>query len=80
MTTIKLTIAAIVAIALAGPASAQFGNSHAVEGHYRSDGTYVAPHYRTNPNNSTYDNYNSPGNYNPNTGRTTGGTYTYPRR
>jgi len=74
---IKLTIATIVAIALAGPASAQFGNpnSHGVEGHYRSDGTYVAPHYRTNPNGSTHDNYNYPGNYNPNRGRTTGGTY-----
>ncbi len=77
MTTIKLTIAAIVAIALAGPASAQFGNpnSHSVEGHYRSDGSYVAPHVRTNPNSSTYDNYGARGNYNPNTGRTTGGTY-----
>jgi hypothetical protein len=40
-----------------------------VRGHTRSDGTYVQPHYRTNPNNSTYDNYSTRGNTNPYTGR-----------
>lgn len=73
MTTVKLTIAIIAFAALAGPAAAQYGsnsNDHSVTGHYRSDGSYVQPHHRTNPNNSTYDNYGSSGNYNPYTGQT----------
>lgn len=39
-----------------------------VRGHTRSDGTYVQPHYRTNPNSSAYDNYSTKGNVNPYTG------------
>ena len=34
--------------------------SHAtvfVDGYFKSNGTYVAPHIRTSPNNSIYDNY-----------------------
>lgn len=44
-----------------------------VRGYYRSDGTYVPPHQRTNPDGNPYNNYGFPGNYNPNTGRTTPG-------
>ena len=50
-----------------------------VRGHWRDtdrDGvkdTYVNPYERTSPNNSKSDNYSTPGNYNPNTGKTTGG-------
>lgn len=40
-----------------------------VNGHYRSDGTYVAPHYRSNPNNTTRDNWSVRPNVNPYTGR-----------
>ena len=77
MTTVKLTIAAIIALAaLSAPASAA---DTYVDGYYRSNGTYVQPHYRTAPNGNPYDNYNYPGNYNPNRGRSTGGTYSYPR-
>jgi len=32
-------------------------NSHTVQGHYRSNGTYVESYQRTNPNSSVYDNY-----------------------
>ncbi|HHT9146900.1 MAG: hypothetical protein Q7J31_15665 [Syntrophales bacterium] len=45
-----------------------------VKGHWKDtdhDGvkdTYVQPYERTNPNSSRTDNYNYPGNYNPNTG------------
>jgi hypothetical protein len=39
-----------------------------VRGHTRSDGTYVEPHHRTNPNNSLFDNYSTRGNTNPYTG------------
>jgi len=44
-----------------------------VRGYYRKDGTYVQPHYRTNPDGNPYNNYSFPGNYNPNTGRVTPG-------
>jgi hypothetical protein len=44
-----------------------------VSGYYRRDGTYVQPHYRSNPDGNPYNNYSFPGNYNPNTGRITPG-------
>jgi len=44
-----------------------------VRGYYRNDGTYVQPYLRTNPDGNPYNNYNFPGNYNPNTGRITPG-------
>jgi hypothetical protein len=37
-----------------------------VRGYIRKDGTYVAPHQRSNPDTNPYNNYNFPGNYNPN--------------
>jgi hypothetical protein len=39
-----------------------------VRGYTRSDGTYVAPHYRSSPNSTTSDNYSTRGNVNPYTG------------
>ncbi len=44
-----------------------------VRGYYRKDGTYVQPHQRTNPDGNPYNNYNYPGNYNPNSGQITPG-------
>lgn len=35
----------------------------------RSTGSYVQPHYRTNPNRYRYDNWSSWENYNPYTGK-----------
>ena len=35
---------------------------------YRSDGTYVQPHYRTSPNSTQSDNWGTKGNTNPYTG------------
>jgi hypothetical protein len=40
-----------------------------VRGYYRSDGTYVQPHYRSYPNHTVYDNYSTKGNINPYTGK-----------
>jgi hypothetical protein len=40
-----------------------------VRGYYRSDGTYVRPHYRSAPNHTRADNWSTRGNYNPYTGR-----------
>lgn len=44
-----------------------------VRGYFRKNGTYVRPHYRTWPDGNPYNNYSFPGNYNPNTGKITGG-------
>ncbi len=41
---------------------------HWVDSHYRSDGTYVNGHHRTDRDNSFWNNYSSKGNFNPYTG------------
>lgn len=41
-----------------------------VRGYYKpSTGSYVAPHYKTTPNRSRFDNFSTKGNYNPYTGK-----------
>ncbi len=40
-----------------------------VNGYYRKNGTYVAPHYRSSPDGNPYNNYSYPGNTNPYTGK-----------
>ncbi|MEO9483511.1 MAG: hypothetical protein ABJG47_08710 [Ekhidna sp.] len=40
-----------------------------VKGYYRKDGTYVKPHYRSNPDGNPYNNWSYPGNVNPYTGK-----------
>lgn len=60
----KLIVAALIA-AVATPAMAQVR----VRGYVRSDGTYVAPHVRSAPNSSTYDNWSTSPNINPYNGR-----------
>jgi len=40
-----------------------------VSGYYRSNGTYVQPHYRTAPNSTNRDNFSTRGNTNPYTGQ-----------
>ncbi|MDD5723115.1 MAG: hypothetical protein PHY29_05165 [Syntrophales bacterium] len=62
-------------------ASLVFAGQHTARGHWRDtnrDGvkdTYIAPHVRTNPNNTITDNYSYPGNYNPNKGAYTPQSY-----
>jgi hypothetical protein len=48
-----------------------------VNGYYRSNGTYVQPHYRTSPNNTVYDNWSTYPNVNPYTGNVGTRTYNY---
>lgn len=62
----RVVILGALAALVAGAAYAQGSNN--VRGYFRSDGTYVAPHYRSNPNNTRSDNYSTRGNYNPYTG------------
>ena len=40
-----------------------------VNGYYKSNGTYVQPHYRSSPNSTTSDNWSTYGNTNPRTGK-----------
>lgn len=58
----------LLGLGLAGSADAG-----AVRGYTRRDGTTVAPHFRSNPDSTPFNNYNFPGNYNPNSGRITPG-------
>lgn len=58
----------IIAIALLA-LSAQAVADEYVNGYVKKDGTYVAPHMRSSPNNSQHDNYNTKGNVNPYTGQ-----------
>jgi hypothetical protein len=63
-----LTGAAVAALAVfSGGATPAHADSY-VDGYYRSNGTYVSPHYRSSPNSSTTDNWSYSGNYNPYTG------------
>ncbi len=48
-------------------ASSAFADTR-VRGYTRKDGTYVAPHYRSSPDSSRYNNYSTRGNVNPYTG------------
>lgn len=67
--------------------TAAIAADHYVSGYTKADGTYVAPHYQTNPNSTTSDNYSTRGNVNPYTGQlgtkpdtkpSYGSTYTAP--
>jgi hypothetical protein len=40
-----------------------------VKGHFRSNGTYVAPHHRSRPDGNFYNNWSTKGNVNPYTGK-----------
>ncbi len=57
---------AIMAFALAFAGSNTYADTY-VEGYTKSDGTYVAPHYRSSPNGTKYDNWSTEGNTNPRT-------------
>ena len=58
-------------LALSLLANLTFSQSHVkVNGYYRSNGTYVQPHYRTSSNNTVYDNWSTSPNVNPYTGQT----------
>lgn len=48
--------------------SAAMADTH-VNGYYRSNGTYVQPHYRSDSNDTKLDNWSTQGNVNPYTGK-----------
>lgn len=64
----KTTIATTaILMMISAPAFAQYADHH-VNGYTTNRGTYVEPHYQTNPNSTRLDNYETRGNYNPHTG------------
>ena len=61
--TLAIAVAAFVAVTTSAVADTY------VRGHTRSDGTYVQPHHRTNPDSNRFNNYGTQGNTNPYTGQ-----------
>lgn len=60
---------AVVALAIASSLPTSALADTYVRGHTRQDGTYVQPHYRSNPDGNRLNNYSTEGNYNPHTGK-----------
>ena len=65
--TFLLTLAILLSIGFAVPKSADAAVR--VKGYIRSNGTYVATHYRSNPDSSKLNNWSTKGNYNIYTGK-----------
>ena len=61
----KKTFLKIILISIAFTANA----SKHVNGYTKRDGTYVAPHHRSDPNRTQRDNYSSKPNVNPYNGK-----------
>lgn len=68
---VSLAVVAAPIEAKGGKGGSPAGSSreHSVRGYTKKDGTYVAPHHATNPNQSKRDNYSSKANVNPHTGK-----------
>lgn len=58
----------VIALALAAIVQTAYADEY-VNGYTKKDGTYVAPHMRSSPNNQQWDNYSTKGNTNPYTGQ-----------
>ncbi|MDO8573296.1 MAG: hypothetical protein Q7R77_00955 [Candidatus Daviesbacteria bacterium] len=57
----------IISFALANISSVEAAQK--VKGYIKKNGTYVAPHFKTSPNKSKFDNFSTKGNINPYTGK-----------
>lgn len=64
-----LQIVALYIVATTVSGYAEADDSVSVRGHFRKDGTYVPPHYRSAPDSSFYNNWGTTGNINPYTGK-----------
>jgi hypothetical protein len=69
----RLILAGAIALAATAAQAQYYGtgsnpNSHPVQGHVTSSGTYVQPYVASNPNSTQRDNYSATGNVNPYTG------------
>src|SRR2546430_17101780 len=61
----KVVLAGALSLTIVSPALADVF----VHGHFRQDGTYVQPHWRSNPDGIPQNNFGYPGNLNPYTGK-----------
>jgi hypothetical protein len=61
-------VAALIAAAVSAFTFAPAQADTYVHGYTRNNGTYVAPHYRSSPDNSYNNNWSVQGNINPHTG------------
>lgn len=62
--TVIFSVVALALVLTLATASAQVF----VDGYFRRDGTYVAPHWRSEPDGNPYNNWSTKGNVNPYTG------------
>ena len=70
MSKLFISIAGAILIAFTAlPAQEAEAGDVYVRGHYRSNGSYVQPHYRSSPDSYKGNNYSAKGNVNPYTGR-----------
>jgi hypothetical protein len=79
---IRSFVLSVILICLSYGEAVAAGRTY-VRGHIRSNGTYVAPHYRTSPDSSFRNNWSTVGNVNPYTGKVgtkTQPSYRYPTR
>lgn len=68
----KFILSSLIALSLFGYMGVNINQAEAktrVSGYTTKRGTYVAPHYRSSPDRTKYNNYSSKGNYNPYTGK-----------
>ena len=63
----KLMMILMVLIVVCAATVTAYADVH-VRGYYRSNGTYVQPHYRSNPDGNFYNNWSTYPNVNPYTG------------
>ena len=64
----KKLILSLTLLLLVATATISFADTY-VGGYYRKDGTYVKPYWRSDKNDSKFDNWSSKGNINPYTGK-----------
>lgn len=62
-----ILIAGVFVFSIFTPTTAEAASR--VRGYIKKNGTYVAPHYKTPPNKSKFDNFSTKGNINPFTGK-----------
>jgi hypothetical protein len=65
--TLIIAVVGLVTVAISVPSSVEARVS--VRGYYKSNGTYVQPHYRTSPDGYKSNNWSYKGNVNPYSGR-----------
>jgi len=65
---LRLAAALTLALILLAPLAAWAGETY-VDGYYRKDGTYIAPHWRSTPDSSYNNNWSTWPNINPHTGQ-----------